>query len=115
MTNSKQLTISGLQARGFSLEKNANTGKYLIFSKPDYHTKYLVGHAGALRVITKNDDGTWEPISKSRSLTGMRLHRAMQEVGRYAKGITSVEQADKFFWWELAGRPAEKATTTADH
>ena len=88
----KQATIDGLKARGFTQDVTAKSSKYLVFCKPGFNRRYLVGGAGGLRVIL-----TGQTIASSTSLTGSRSHLAFQAVGRCAASLTSVEQADAVF------------------
>ena len=103
----KQLTINGLQARGFTVDPNAKTSKYLVFVKPGHNRSYLVGSAGGLRVI--NNGGS---VARSVSLTGMAAHKAFQEVGRVAASLTSVEHADSVYQNLLGLRRAAATPVT---
>ena len=94
--NSKALTIAGLVSRGFS-EMPSTSRKYKVFARPDSDRKYLIGSAGALRVVVGN-----EPISGSVSLTGTRAHKAFQAVGKFAAKTNTVEQNDEMFAGEMA-------------
>ena len=90
MPNSKQHTIAGLEATGWTIDTTARSSKYLVYIRGDKPYRLLVGKSGALRMTR----GT---ISDSFSMTGGRSHRAFAAVGRVAKSLTSVEQAQRMF------------------
>ena len=89
--SAKQDTIQGLLSRGFAVDTTAKTSKYQVFAKAGEPRVYLVGSAGALRVI---DAG--QAVSASRSLTGSKQHRAMQCVGSWVPQLAH-EEANRIY------------------
>jgi len=94
MPNNRQHTIAGLEACGWKLDTTARTNKYQVYARTDKDYRLLVGKSGALRLTR----GT---ISDAMSCTGGQMHLALQAVGRVAKSLTSVEQAQRMFESEL--------------
>lgn len=90
MPNSKQHTIAGLLATGWTLDTTARTSKYLVYTKADETFRLLVGKSGALRQASRT-------VSDSQSITGGKRHLALQAVGQSAKSLSSVDQAQRMF------------------
>ncbi|MCG3778552.1 MAG: hypothetical protein JW388_1273 [Nitrospira sp.] len=102
--NSKALTIAGLIARGY-VETPSTSRKYKVFARQDSDRKYIIGSAGALRVLIASRHAIEAgnvPISWSVSLTGTREHKAFQAVGKFAAKTNTVEQNDAMFAGEMA-------------
>jgi hypothetical protein len=74
--NNKQATIAGLEALGYKRTLGrVNTRKYVVYERENDAIAYLVGKSGALRY-------TRTTVANSVSITGMRIHKAFQLVGR---------------------------------
>jgi hypothetical protein len=87
---SREATIAGLIAMGWTETANPSTRKYRVFAHPDNPCKYLIGRSGALR----KTGGT---VAQSISLTGNRVHRAICEVGNGCFRFESTAQAEEVF------------------
>ena len=90
MPNSKQHTIAGLESTGWTRDTTARSSKYLVYTKAGQTFRLLVGKSGALRMTTST-------VSESISITGMQRHLAFQAVGRYAKQLTTADQAQAMY------------------
>lgn len=75
--NNKQATIKGLERLGYRETKRSR--KYRTFEKMG--RTYMVGKAGALRV-------TEGRLDESLSITAGKIHRALQELGRWPNELT---------------------------